>query len=520
MTIDRRYLYLAVFFSGMTSLAVELSASRLLGNVFGTSNLVWACIIGLILIYLTLGYYIGGKWADRSPHPRTFYTILVWAAFTVGLVPVVSHPVLQVSAQAFDQLQMGILFGSFAAVLILFIIPVTLLGTASPFAIRLAITEPAEAGRISGRIYAISTLGSFIGTFLPVLVLIPTIGTFRTFVAFSALLLLVALVGLGRSAGWRSALVYVWMPLALLVLAWIGIRGPYKTTSGLIYETESAYNYIQVLQSDGYTMLRLNDGQGIHSIYSPKELDFHGPWEQVLAASFFNPAPYDPGKVKSMAILGLAAGTTARQATSVYGPIPIDGYEIDPEIIEVGRKYFDMNEPNLNAIVADGRWGLEHSTKRYQIISVDAYRPPYIPWHMTTREFFEIVRDHLTEDGALAINVGRSTGDRSLIDALGTTIRSVFPSVYVVDIPNTFNSMIYATMQPTTSANLGQNLAYLTQKHDTSPLLLEVISTAMMNLQDPPKHTIVFTDDRAPIEWITNAMVIRFIISGEVEELQ
>ena len=173
---ERKYLFFAVFASGMTTLAVELTASRLLGNIFGTSNLVWASIIGLILIYLTIGYFLGGWWADRSPHFRTMYLIMAWGAFLIGLVPLVSNPVLRLAADSFDQLQVGILFGAFTGVLILFSMPVILLGTISPFAIRLSIRTPLEAGRVSGRVYAISTLGSFIGTFLPVLVLIPLIG--------------------------------------------------------------------------------------------------------------------------------------------------------------------------------------------------------------------------------------------------------------------------------------------------------------------------------------------------------
>ncbi len=191
-----RYLYFAVFVSGMTTLAIEFAASRLLGSVFGTSNLVWASIIGLILIYLTAGYFIGGRWADRSPHPQTLFGILAWGAFLAGFVPLIARPVLRLAADAFDQLQVGVLFGSFTAVLVLFSIPVTLLGMISPFAIRLAISDPQAAGRISGRIYAISTLGSFVGTFLPVLVFIPLVGTTWTFFVFSEFLLLVAVAGM------------------------------------------------------------------------------------------------------------------------------------------------------------------------------------------------------------------------------------------------------------------------------------------------------------------------------------
>ncbi len=518
--MHKKTIFFAVFFSGMTSLSLEMAASRLVGNYFGASNLVWASIIGLILIYLTAGNFLGGYWSDRAPTYRTFFQVLLWGAFSISIIPLVGRPVLRFSAAAFDQLQMGVLFGSFVAVLILFLIPVILLGTASPFAIRLAITDTRNAGAISGQIYAVSTLGSFVGTFLPVLVLIPTIGTFRTFVVISGIMVTAALIGLWRTSGWRIATVYVWMPLVIAVLFAIGLRGTDKSPQGLIEEGESAYNYWQVINQDGYTLLRMNEGQGMHSIYHPTDVNYYGPWEQVLAGPYFNPAPHDPDQVKSLAIVGLAAGTTARQATLVYGSIPIDGIEIDPEIVAVGRKYFDMNQPNLNVIVQDGRWGLEHSTAQYSIISVDAYRPPYIPWHLTTQEFFQTVRDHLTQDGVMVINVGRTTDDRRLIDAMSTTIAAVFPSVFVMDIPGTFNSIIYATVQPSSSNNLQANLEYLKNRPGSHPLLLYAVQTALDNLKPVQITGKAFTDDLAPIEWITNSMIVNFFLSGDAENLQ
>lgn len=518
--MHRKTLYVAVFFSGLTSLAVEMAASRLLGNYFGASNLVWASIIGLILIYLTAGYFLGGYWADRSPRYTTFFQILAWGAFAVGIVPVVARPVLRFAASAFDELQLGVLVGSFAAVLVLFVIPVTLLGTASPFAIRLAIQDARQAGRTSGALYGISTLGSFVGTFLPVLILIPTIGTYRTFLVISLLMLLVALYCLGHTSGWKRAAFYLWMPLIILALIFLGIRGTDKTAQGLVYEGESAYNYIQVLAYGDTRVLRLNEGQGMHSMYNPQLVNFHGPWEQVLAAPFFNASPVDPASVKSMAIVGLAAGTTAREATAVFPGIQIDGFEIDSQIVRVARQYFDMNELNLHVIVQDGRVGLEHSRNHYQVISVDAYRPPYIPYHMTTKEFFQACRDHLTSDGVLVINVGRSPNDRRLVDAFASTIGAVFPSVYVMDLPDTFNSILYATVQPTDIANLDTNLANLASRRATNPLLLQSVQTALSNLKPTPRNGQVFTDDLAPIEWITNSMVVDFFLSGDVEKLQ
>ena len=515
-----RYLYFTVFVSGMTTLAIEFAASRLLGSVFGTSNLVWASIIGLILIYLTAGYFIGGRWADRSPYPQTLYGIIAWGAFLAGMVPLVARPVLRLAADAFDQLQVGVLFGSFTAVLVLFSVPVTLLGMVSPFAIRLAISDAQTAGRVSGRIYAISTLGSFVGTFLSVLVFIPLVGTSWTFFVFSEFLLLVAVAGMLISAGWRKSLRVAWMPLLLPALAVLLASRPIKSTAGQIYEGESAYNYIQVLEKpDGRRVLRLNEGQGEHSLWKVDQLDFEGPWEQFLAAPFFNSPPYEPQAVQSMAIIGLAAGTVARQATAVYGALPIDGYEIDPQIIEVGRRYFDMNEPNLNAIAQDGRWGLEHSDRKYNIIGVDAYCPPYIPWHLTTVEFFQIVRQHLTDDGVLVINVGRSPNDRRLIDGLVGTISQVFPSIYVMDVPNSFNSIIYATVQPTEINNLYQNLIHLYTEPGIHPLLLHSLERAVVYLKPTPASSVVYTDDRAPIEWITNNMVLSYVLFGDMGSL-
>ena len=515
----RRYIYFTVFVSGMTSLAAEFGASRLLGNIFGTSNLVWAAIIGLILIYLTAGYFIGGKWADKSPTPQTMYAILAWGAFTLGVVPYISNPVLRAAADAFDTLQVGILAGAFASVMVLFTIPVTLLGMISPFAIRICMDDKAHAGNVAGTIYGISTIGSFLGAFLPTLLLIPTIGTTRTFLLFSLVLLFVALAGLGKSAGVKKMLPYLLMVVGLALLALFGGGGRIKASIGQIFEAESAYNYIQVLEFDGTRYLRLNEGQGVHSQYNPNTLDYGGPWQQFLAGPFFNPDK-EPTDVTRVAIVGLAAGTSARQAAAIFPNVTIDGWEIDPKIVDIGRAYFDMNLPNLNVFVQDGRWGLEQSGERYDLVIVDAYRPPYIPPHLTTQEFFQIAANHLKPDGVLAINIGRAPGDRRLIDGLATTIGTIFPSIQVMDIPETFNSILYATLQPTEAGNLQANLERFTVRSDVHPLLLRSMQMALDNLQPAPQQTVVFTDDLSPIEWLTNNLILNFLIADGMEAVQ
>jgi spermidine synthase len=514
----RHLLTLSVFVAGMTTLGVELTASRLLGTVFGTSNIVWANIIGLILVYLTAGYFIGGRWADRSPQETTFYRLLAWAAFTAGLVPLVAHPVLRQAAVAVEHLDAAVMAGSFLAVLVLFSVPVTLLGCVSPFAIRLAIHEAQEAGRVSGRLYAISTLGSILGTFLPVLWLIPLIGTARTFLAFSLLLMAAALLGL-LVVRRRLALLYLWMPVLLLGLSWWALAGPIKQAAGQIYEAESAYNYIQVVERNGVRYLLLNEGQGIHSMYLPDGGPTYGTWDYFLAAPFFNLGPVTLTDVKRVGLVGLAAGTIAQQYTQVFGPVPIDGWEIDPAIVAVGRQYFDMKEPNLNVIIADGRWGLNNSREHYSVVGVDAYRLPYIPFQLTTREFFTQVSQHLDPDGVLVINVGRTPDDRRIVSALATTMGAVFPSVHVVDVPNTFNTIIYGTVRSTSVQYLADNYQELLAE-GAPGLLLDVLGRTLANLQPTPSATQVFTDDNAPIEQLTNAVVLKFILNGDLSILR
>lgn len=516
----KKYLPLTVFFAGMTSLAVEFGASRLLQMKFSAINLVWAVIIGLILLYFAIGYALGGSLADRWPRPRLLFDLLAAAGISLAAVTLLAQPVLLAAARASDALNLGIMAGAFLATLILFSLPVTLLAMVSPFVVRLSIQKAETAGQVSGTISSVSTVGSVLGAFLPTLWLFPTLGTTRTLLVFAALPLLLALGGYLILREKARALLGGLLLALTILLALLG-KFPGKTTAYQIFETESDYNYIEVLQlPDGSRQLRLNDGQGVHSEYRADTLFYGGPWEQFLAGPFFNPAPYPPQQVQRIAIIGLAAGTTARQATAVFGAIPIDGYEIDPKIVQAGRDYFGMTMPNLTVFITDGRWGLEHSPQRYSLIAVDAYRPPYIPPPLTTREFFQIAADHLAPDGVLAINVGRTASDRRLINDLAATVGAIFPSVHVMDIPYTFNSILYATKQPTSAENLAQNLAILQANPATHPLLLRVTQVTLENLQASPSGGQVYTDDLAPIEWVTNDMILRFLLGDDLKMLQ
>lgn len=507
----------------MSTLAVELSASRLLGNVFGTSNIVWANVIGLILVYLTLGYFIGGRWADRSPQRKTLYRIIIWAAFLSALIPLIARPILQSAAAAVVGIEASLVIGSFLAVLVLFSVPVTLLGTVSPFVIRLAVQDVQHAGRVSGQIYALSTLGSILGTFIPVLLVIPVLGTTRTFLLYAGLLYAVGMLGLWQE-GRFAALRWLWMPLVITALTAVVFNGPLRPPQEdqvLLYEAESAYNYIQVQEdADGNRYLYLNEGQGIHSQWHPENIYYGRTWDYFLAAPYFV-QDFAPQDMESLLIVGLAGGTIARQHIAVYGDIPIDGIEIDPGIIAAGEQFFQMNEehmPSLTVYAQDGRYVLNQLDAQYTVIAIDAYRPPYIPWHLTTVEYFQEVAQHLTEDGVMVINVGRTSTDRRLVDALSNTLSYVFPSVHALDVPFSFNTILVATPQPSQETNLQENLANLPE--NAHPMLRQVLADSTGALVPVVRSDVLFTDDRAPVETLIDSLVLNFLLGGGAEELR
>ncbi|MFN8490747.1 MAG: fused MFS/spermidine synthase [Caldilineaceae bacterium] len=516
-----KYLSFLVFTAGAATLGVELSASRLLEPAFGNNQIVWAALIGMILFYLAVGAWVGGKLADRFPHRRGLEMTITFGALGVAVVPLLSPHVLRWAATGLDTFDVGLLLGALVAVLLLFSVPIILLGTVSPWAVRLAVKEVAESGQTAGRLYAISTAGSLVGTFLPVLWLIPAYGTRWTFYLLALALLVVVSIGSLRQT-------HRWLPLLALLLVLLiallthpgsSIRSSWDDGANgkIIYEDESAYNYIAVRQWGPERHLKLNDGIGIHSVYHPQMLLSDGIWDYFLLAPLFNPPAVAANPPKNLLLIGLAAGTISELYTKIYGALPITGIELDPQLIEVGRRYFNMNQPNLHPIAADGRrWLLQQpANARWDIIAVDAYRPPYIPFHLTTLEFFQLVRSHLSDQGVLAINVGRTATDFALVDALSKTVSQVFPSVYLVDQPgpadNLSNSLLVATVQPTQLTNFKHNVAALPAIQPLEFRHFAQTATQQAHGAAPPPNAAIFTDDHAPVEQIVHRIIWNFL---------
>jgi spermidine synthase len=486
--IERRALYALVFLAGVGTLATEICASRLLAPYFGSSTIVWANLIGLVLASLSAGYWIGGRVADRRPEPHVLGAIVLLAALSVAVTPFVARPFLDLSVEGLDQVSEGAAIGSFLGTLLLFAPPIALMGMAAPFAIRLALADIEHAGTVAGRLYALSTVGSLLGTFLSALVAIPLIGTQRT------MLLSAALLALGGTLLLRRR----WLVVAVAVAALLAVPpGAIKASPGLIYETESRYQYVQVIErASGARYLHLNEGIAVHSVWRPDEVLTGGVWDTFLVLPAL--LPRDPRRV---AVLGNAGGTVARAFGRFYPLAEIDGVELDPTVSDVGRRYFGMNDnPRLRAVDADARPFLRAAKRRYDLIYIDAYRPPYVPFYLATKEFFELARSRLTPTGLLALNVATVPGDYRLAHGIEATLRAVFAEVMYWQALR-FNRIVIATNSTAPSHSAPLELSEL--EH----LLLKGLRLSRA-AGDP------WTDDHAPVEWITDRMIVSYAAEG------
>jgi spermidine synthase len=490
-----RTLRAIVFVVGAGSLGAEISAARLLAPYFGASTIIWANTIATVLVALSAGYAIGGRLADRRADLRGLCMIVLAAAALLALVPFVSTPFLRFSVKALGSLSVGGFLGSLAAVLVLVAVPVMLLGTIAPYANRLALARVADTGTVTGHLYAISTTGSLVGTFASALLLIPLIGTHRTFLVFALALALAGALGMGSR---RSLLV----PLAVAALLAVppAAIGAGVAGARVIYETETPYQYARVLQlPSGERWLQLNEGVAIHSLYRPWSYLTGGYWDDFLVL----PLADELGVPRRVAILGDAAGTIARAYGHYFPDTRVDAVEIDGELTSIGKRYFDLHGPNLHFYTADARPWLEASRTRYDAIFLDAYRQPYIPFYLVTREFFALIRSHLRRGGMVAINVGHLPGSDSLEKVVSATLRTAFPYVIRDQVSDT-NSIVLGSQEPLAASRISGAWAA------TGSGLAAVASSVAGRVGPALTGGSVYTDDRAPVEWLTDLSILKY----------
>jgi spermidine synthase len=455
---------------------------------------VWANTIATVLVALSAGYWLGGRLADRSPTRRSLCKLVLWASLLLAAVPFVARPFLDAAVDALDEYSAGAFAGSLVAVVALVGVPVALLGAVAPYAVRLSLGDVRASGSVTGGLYALSTIGSLVGTFVSALALVPFAGTQRTFLAFAAALAVVSAPALRAAALLAPAAIVA----ALVVAPVAGKADP--ADARVIEETETPYQYARVVEtSDGTRQLELNEGVAVHSEYRPGSYLTDNYWDDFLVLPF---AVRERAPAR-LAILGNAAGTTARAYGRYFPGTAVDAVEIDGELTDIGRRLFGLRGPRLRLVTEDARPFLRRAPAgRYDAIFVDAYRQPYIPFYLATREFFELVRSRLAPGGVVVVNVGHPEGDARLERAIGATMREVFPFV-ARDPARDVNTLLVGAAAP------ARVEALTAGNEGVPPALRSLAESVGARLAPALRGGEVWTDDRAPVEWLVDRSILR-----------
>lgn len=419
-------LRIVVFGSGAVLMALEIVGSRVIAPFFGTSVFVWGGLISIFLAALSLGYYLGGTMADRWPRAMVLATLLTLAGLTILTLPALSRPVLM----TFDAWNLGPRLNPLLASVTLFALPSVLMGTTSPFAIKLVARDLATVGTSAGVLYALSTAGSIAGTIATAFFLVPSLGIRSILYLLGATLLVLA----GLLAVRYARLETAGRPHALGAAALIAVLAapaggaPIAVpTSRVIYERDSAYHQISVLEDGLNRYLRFNRSfQGGMVLRDPYESPF-------LYSSYAHLARvFHPG-TRRVLMIGLGAGAIPKRFTRDYPEVAVDTVELDPAVVDVAKRYFEVKEDARHRIIVqDGRVYVRRSEATYDVVILDAYFAEGIPFHLATKEFLELVRDHLAPGGIVVSNIiGAIDGPQSkLFRALYKTYASVFPGLY------------------------------------------------------------------------------------------
>lgn len=506
---NKYYLYMTEFFAGMSVMAVELGASRLLAPYFSSSQIVWTIIIGTIMIAMALGNVWGGRRADKDPNPDKLYLRLIVAAVWIAAIPLLGkYVILGISGVLVLAVNTNFLiWAAFLACMIIFVFPLFLLGTVTPSLVKYTVDSLSDSGKTVGTLGAFNTIGSIIGTFLPTFVTIPAVGTAVTFLIFSGILLVLALIYFIST---RAKKVHCAAGVALFLIC--SIFG--NSTSfafwenNLVYEGESIYNYLQVKEDEENVILSTNVLFGVQSILKKNQELTGMYYDYALAAPVM--AQLEAKENPQVLILGMGTGTFARQCRNYFGEIAIEGVEIDEKITSLAHEYFELPE-DISVTTYDGRAYLAAVDKKYDVIMVDAYQDITIPFQMSSKEFFTMVKEHLTEDGIMVVNMNMHTEQEGNINQyLSDTIANVFSEVYTVDVAGSTNRELFAANGGDMLERMEAGMSQLTDKE-----LKSMMTEVAENMRVYEKGSYLLTDDKAPVE-LLGMQVIDELIQSEL----
>ena len=486
-----------VFIAGAAVLSLEILGSRLLSPHYGSSLFVWGSLIGVVLTALSIGYYFGGRIADRGANRFTFSLTLFTAGAYTLVITVLSPSIFDVVLA----LKLGERFGPLAATIFLLAIPSILLGMVAPYAIRLRAKSIVEVGSTAGNLYALSTAGSIVGTFGTVFFLIPEFEVTKILIGISIMLMIVSLVSLSLRAK-STALVLIAIAIALSFTA------P-TAASGVIYEKDSLYHHIVVVDNTVTRIRTLILDNNFHSA-----TDLSDPFRTVYTyTDYFHFGMLLNPEAKNVLFVGGGGFSGPKKFLNDYENLQVHVVEVDPEVSKVAKDFFFVpNSTNLDVYESDGRVFLATSEQKYDVIVLDAYARTFIPFHLMTKEFFEETASSLTTNGVVVSNIIASIqGPTSLIlRSEIKTMSQVFPNVYVFPVSTLRaspiqNIIVVATQSP---------IAY--SKADVMELATESNVIKIPNFVSYASHyyeesidtsdAYILTDNFAPVENLVNPL--------------
>lgn len=491
--MGRFYLYVTCFLMGFTILGLELLGFRFYGPVYGYSTYVYGTLIGVILAAMSVGYAIGGRLADRAPRPAVLYKVLAAAGLLLVGFCFVYHPVLEWFWRAIESQILSMIL-----VTVLLYGPImVLLSITSPFIIRLIALRD-KVGTAAGSIFAVSTVGSILGSFITPFVLVPhpAIGAHMTLVVMTCIVVVVAVLGLIASRGQWA--------LALLALGLLPLSFPGKA-EGVVFHIQSPYSDLAVRhdeKTDTY-LLAVNEW----AYYSKGLAE-----GQTRTGSYYDYFLLGPAlvPVREMAVLGVAAGTSIKEFQRVYPDVHIDAVDIDPWVIKIAQdpRWFNLQESEqLDIHVEDARPFMRRTEKKYDLVEIDMYQGgPFIPFYVTTVEFFESLKAHMSDDGLAITNVLALAHDELLVACVVETIQEVFgDSVYVVH--HSSNTLVFAFKKPTLLHEVRRRI----EAQYTGPLSDLAHEAIAITTPDPYPGAHVFRDDDADVARISYKMLQRTV---------
>ena len=489
--------------AGFAVMNAEIAAARLFAPYYGTSTTTWALLIGTILMSLAIGNLVGGHLSRRAPE-TWLVRLLALAAVLLALAPRVAPSFMAGSLARFHHGELQALVAAAAAAIILLAVPVALLGAVPPLVLHsvgVKHDHRVELGRLSGRLSAAGTLGSLLGTFAAGLVFIPWVGTTHTMdIGAGVLVLATALVAAGRSR--RLLAMPAATAVVIVAIAASVSAAPHVPIGRLVYATESRLNHITVVDVGAERQLRVNDGFAVQSfVYRDGRLPLRDVW------SFYSVAPAWSARptLARVLLLGMGGGTSAELYRRLYPAARVTGVEIDPEMVRVGREQLGVRFDGVEVIIADARTYVASAAAshlRWDIIILDAFQFPYVPFQLTTREFFADVSRCLSPGGVLVVNAGRHGDHRDVVHALERTLASVFTHVAAADARNQSNTIVVAGMHDPRAGIGIEALAAI-----SPTVYAEARSVPRLQQATWPPGTPLLTDDHAPVEWLTDRII-------------